>query len=59
VIFDWEKEFAPFLLITFPVLSEEEGPLEGDLQYAMVTSGIRSIFSIKPMKLRIKIRDRR
>lgn len=59
VVFDWEKEFCTISFNQrFPRLSEKEGPLEGDLQYAMVTSGIRSIFSIKPMKLRIKIRDR-
>ncbi|MBA4057796.1 MAG: hypothetical protein C0490_23980 [Marivirga sp.] len=59
VVFDWEKEFCTISFNQrFPILSEKEGPLEGDLQYAIVTSGIRSIFSIKPMKLRIKIRDR-
>jgi hypothetical protein len=58
-VFDWEKEFCSISFNQrFPVLSENEGPLEGDLQYAMVSSGFKSIFSIKKMKLRIKIRDR-
>ena len=43
----------------FPVLSDKEGPLEGSLEYAMVSSGMKSIFSIKTMKLRFRIRDRR
>jgi hypothetical protein len=40
------------------VLTEKEGPLEGSLQYAMVTSGMKSIFSIKTLKLKVRIRDR-
>jgi len=58
-LFDWEKEFCTISFNQrFPVLSEKEGPLEGSLQYAMVTSGIKSIFSIKTLKLRVRIRDR-
>lgn len=58
-VFDWEKEFCTVSFNQrFPVLSDKEGPLEGDLQYAMVTNGFKAIFSIKKMKLRIKIRDR-
>lgn len=59
VVYDWLKEYCTISFNQrFPVLSEKEGPLEGDLEYAMVTSGIKSIFSIKTMKLRINIRDR-
>lgn len=58
-LFDWEKEFCTISFNQrFPVLSEKIGPLEGSLQYAMVTSGMKTIFSIKTMKLRVKIRDR-
>lgn len=58
-LYDWEKEFCTISFNQrFPVLTEKTGPLEGDLQYAMVTSGIKSIFSIKTMKLRVVIRDR-
>jgi hypothetical protein len=58
-LFDWEKEFCTISFNQrFPVLTEKTGPLEGDLQYAIVTSGIQSLFSVKTMKLRIKIRDR-
>lgn len=58
-VFDWEKEFCEISFNQrFPVLSDKEGPLEGSLQYAMVSSGMKSIFSIKTMKLRFRIRDR-
>ena len=58
-LFDWEKEFCTISFNQrFPVLSEKEGPLEGSLQYAMVTSGMKSIFSIKTLKLIVRIRDR-
>jgi hypothetical protein len=58
-LFDWEKEFCTISFNQrFPVLTEKEGPLEGSLQYAMVTSGMKSIFSIKTLKLRVRIRDR-
>lgn len=58
-LFDWEKEFCTISFNQrFPVLSEKVGPLEGDLQYAMTSAGILNIFSIKTMKLRVKIKDR-
>ena len=58
-LFDWEKEFCTISFNQrFPVLAEKTGPLKGDLQYAIETDGIKSIFSTKNMFLRIKIRDR-
>ena len=58
-LFDWEKEYCTSSFNQrFPTLSEGEGPLEGSLQYAMVTSGMKAIFSIKTMKLKIRILDR-
>ena len=58
-LFDWEKELCTISFNQrFPVLGEEEGPLEGSLQYAMVTSGMNALFSIKTLKLKIRIRDR-
>jgi len=58
-LFDWEKEFCTISFNQrFPVLTEKTGPLEGSLQYAMVTTGLKSIFSIKTLKLRVRIRDR-
>lgn len=59
VLFDWEKEFCTVSFNQrFPVLTEKTGPLEGSLQYAMVTTGLKSIFSIKTLKLRVRVRDR-
>jgi len=59
VLFDWEKEFCTVSFDQrFPVLTEKTGPLEGSLQYAMVTTGLKNIFSIKTLKLRVRIRDR-
>jgi hypothetical protein len=58
-LFDWEKEFCTISFNQrFPVLSDKEGPLEGSLQYAMVTSGMKNLFSIKTLKLKVRIRDR-
>lgn len=59
-LFDWEKELCTKgFNQRFPVLGgDDEGPLEGSLQYAMVTSGMNALFSIKTLKLKIRIRDR-
>ena len=40
------------------VLSDTKRPLSGSLQYEMVTSGMKSIFGNKPLKLKVRIRDR-
>lgn len=59
VEFDWSKEFCTISFNQrFPILTSNAGPLEGKLTYAMVTTGIRSIFTTKPMRLLVKIRDR-
>ncbi|MEQ9593540.1 MAG: hypothetical protein RLN86_13120 [Cyclobacteriaceae bacterium] len=46
----------------FPILSKnlsQPGPLEGTLRYAMVSSLFKLQFSIKTLKLKIQIQDRR
>ncbi|MEO8473999.1 MAG: hypothetical protein ABI477_17485 [Chryseolinea sp.] len=59
VLYDWEKEFCEAAFDErFPILTEQEGPLQGNLTYAMTSSGFDEIFSIKTLKLRIRIRDR-
>jgi len=59
VEFDWTKEFCTISFNQrFPLLTSNAGPLEGKLTYAIVSSGIRSIFGAAPMKLLIRIRDR-
>ena len=58
-LFDWEKEFCTISFNQrFTVLSDKDGALSGSLQYSMATSGMKSIFSIKTLKLNLRIRDR-
>lgn len=58
-LFDWEKEYCEVAFNQrLPELSDKPGPLEGNLKYSMNSLGIRATFSIKTLKLRIKIRDR-
>lgn len=58
-LFDWEKEYCEEAFNQrFPRLSEKSGPLEGNLQYALTSVGIKATFSIRTLKLRIRIRDR-
>jgi len=59
-LFDWEKAFCETgFNQRFPILSEKTGaPLEGNLTYALTSLGIKAKFSIKTLKLRIRIRDR-
>jgi len=57
--FDWEKEYCVTAFDQrYPVLSEKSGPLEGNLTYAMVSAGIKATFSIKTLRLKIRVRDR-
>ena len=64
--FDWQTEFAyPNCGIPFdgrfPVLSKDlsqQNPLEGNIRYGMVSTGFQILFSIKTLKLRVKIQDR-
>ena len=45
----------------FPVLSKDlsqPGPLEGTIRYAMISAGFNFIFSIRTLRLKIKVQDR-
>lgn len=58
-LFDWEKEYCESAFNQrFPILAEKTGALEGNLRYAMTSVGIKATFSIKTLKLRIRVRDR-
>lgn len=58
-LFDWEKEFCTSSFSQrFTVLSDNDRPLSGSLQYDMETSGMKNIFGSKPLKLKVRIRDR-
>lgn len=58
-LFDWEKEFCTISFNQrFMVLSDDDRPLSGSLQYEMLASGMKTIFGVKPLKLKVRIRDR-
>lgn len=60
--FDWVTALAPACGETFdgrfPRLSNESGSLEGTIRYSMKSVGFLPLFSIKPIRLRISIKDR-
>jgi hypothetical protein len=57
--YDWRKEFCNQTYDgRFPALQDGDTPLEGTLKYSMTSSGFKSVFSIRVMKLRITIKDR-
>jgi hypothetical protein len=56
--FDWYKEFCIDFNGRFPVLGDEERPLEGTIRYAMANPGFLALFGTKTLKLRVRIRDR-
>lgn len=56
--YDWSQLCGPTYDQRFPVLSDPGNSVEGTLRYAITSFGLRATFSIKPLKLRIKIRDR-
>lgn len=58
-LFDWEKEYCEAgFNQRFPILSEDTGPLEGSLNYALTSVGIKTTFGVKTLHLKIRIRDR-
>lgn len=65
--FDWTQEFAyPQCGLTFdgrfPVLSKDlsrDAALDGRIRYAMPSTGFSILFSIKTLKLRVMIQDRK
>jgi hypothetical protein len=57
--FDWEKEFCTSSFNQrFPRISDEMDQQEGTLQYTLASTGIRSVFDNKTLKLRVTIKDR-
>jgi hypothetical protein len=58
-LFDWEKEFCTISFDQrFHILSDDVSPLSGNLQYSMVTSGMKTVFGTQTLKLKVRIRDR-
>lgn len=58
-LFDWEKEYCETAFNQrFPVLTDKTGPVEGNLKYDLTSVGIKATFSIRTLRLKIRIRDR-
>jgi hypothetical protein len=59
-LFPWEDACGPVqdFSARFPVLSNDDNPLEGTLRYGMGTVGFHPLFDGKTLKLRIRIWDR-
>jgi len=59
VEFDWSKFCkASMVNARFPVLSSQSSALEGTLRYGMGNPSFLALFSVKQLKLEIRIRDR-
>jgi hypothetical protein len=56
--YDWRKEFCTTYDGRFPQLSDSPTPLDGILTYNMGSTGFKTIFSVKTMKLKISVKDR-
>jgi hypothetical protein len=59
--YDFRKELCTTYDGRFPILSKDlsqKNPLQGTIRYAMEGTGFKFIFSIKTMKLRVRIQDR-
>ncbi|MDH4058820.1 MAG: hypothetical protein OEU76_08640, partial [Cyclobacteriaceae bacterium] len=56
--FSWEEEFCTTFNGRFPVLSDDDSPLEGTIRYAMTSTGFTPLFSIKTLMLDIIVKDR-
>jgi hypothetical protein len=56
--FDWQKEYCTTFDGRFPVFSDKNSSIDGTLRYSMTSLGFTTLFSIKTLKLRVRIKDR-
>jgi hypothetical protein len=58
--FNWKNScgFGQDFSARFPILSDNDNPLEGTLRYGMGTVGFHALFDGKILKLRVRIWDR-
>ena len=57
--FDWRANYCNQSFDgRFPRLGDGKNTLEGNLSYTMTSTGFKSLFSLKTLKLRIAIKDR-
>jgi hypothetical protein len=57
--YNWRKEFCTTYDGRFPQLSDSSTPLDGILTYNMTSTGFKTIFGSKSIKLKISIKDRK
>ena len=55
--FDWREEYCTTFDGRFPVFSDKPSSIDGTLRYSMTSLGFTSVFSIKTLKLRVRIKD--
>ncbi len=58
VEYDWRKQFCTTYDGRFPQLSDSSTPLDGILTYSMGSTGFKTIFGSRTIKLRVSIKDR-
>jgi hypothetical protein len=58
VEYDFREQFCETYDGRFPVLTDKERALEGEINYSMVGTGFLATFSIKTLKLKISVYDR-
>ncbi len=56
--YDWRREVCETYDGRFPILTDKTRPLEGTINYSMISSGFLTTFSIKRMKLAVTITDK-
>jgi len=56
--YDWAKEFCANYNGRIPILTDKQRPLEGIIDYSMVSSGFLVIFGNKTLRLEVTIYDR-
>lgn len=55
--FDWREEYCTTFDGRFPVFSDKGSSVDGTLRYSMTSLGFSSVFSIRTLKLRVRIKD--
>ncbi|NBP69341.1 MAG: hypothetical protein EBR30_05130 [Cytophagia bacterium] len=58
VEYDWRKQFCTTYDGRFPQLSDSSTPLDGILTYSMGSTGFKTIFGSRTLKLKVSIKDR-
>ncbi|MFY7917931.1 MAG: hypothetical protein ACOVOF_01310, partial [Chryseotalea sp.] len=56
--FNWQRIYCENFNARIPVINNERIATEGILTYSLVSTGFRTVFTNKRIKLRLKIRDR-